>query len=196
MDWRLFRGIYDVSLHHHWVGSFFNGVEKASIPVMLIATAALWLFARPGGDRKWKLAAVSGLGAAALALVVNLVIHASYDRPRPYEAHVIRHPWASSTDASLPSDHASASLAIAFVVLAFDAAVGAVFLVAALLITAGRVFIGAHYPGDISVSLIVALIASFAVVRFARPLAARLVGLVERATDPVLRRVYPKRPVT
>jgi membrane-associated phospholipid phosphatase len=81
-------------------------------------------------------------------------------------------------------------------VLAFDAAVGVVFLVAALLITAGRVFIGAHYPGDISVSLIVALVASFAVVRFARPLAARLVGLVERATDPVLRRVYPKRPVT
>ena len=153
MDWRLFHGIYDVSLHHHWVGSFFNGVEKASIPVMVIATAALWLFARPGGDRKWKLAAVSGLGAAALALVVNLVIHAIHDRPRPYEAHAIRHPWASSTDASLPSDHASASLAIAFVVLAFDTVVGAVFLVAALLIAVGRVFIGAHYPGDIGVSL-------------------------------------------
>jgi undecaprenyl-diphosphatase len=196
MDWRLFHGIYDVSLHHHWVGSFFNGVEKASIPVMVIATAALWLFARPGGDRKWKLAAVSGLGAAALALVVNLVIHAIHDRPRPYEAHAIRHPWASSTDASLPSDHASASLAIAFVVLAFDPVVGALFLVAALLIAVGRVFIGAHYPGDVGVSLLVALAASFAVVRLARPLAAWIVKLVERLTDPVLRRLYPKRPVT
>jgi undecaprenyl-diphosphatase len=196
MDWRLFHGIYDVSLHHHWVGSFFNGVEKASIPVLVIATAALWLFARPGGDRKWKLAAVSGLGGAVMALVINLLIHTLYDRPRPYEAHAIRHPWASSTDASLPSDHASASLAIAFVVLAFDTVVGIVFLVAALLIAAGRVFIGAHYPGDVGVSLVVALVASFVVVRFARPLAAWIVALVERATDPVLRRVYPKRPVT
>jgi undecaprenyl-diphosphatase len=196
MDWRLFHGIYDVSLRHHWLGSFFDGVEKASIPVMVVATVALWLLARPGGERKWKLAAVTGLSAAVVALVVNLVVHTLYDRPRPYESHAFRHPWASSTDASLPSDHASASLAIAFAVLAFDAAVGAVFLAAAVLIAVGRVFIGAHYPGDVGASLLVALAASFVAVRLARPLVALVVRLVERLTDPVLARVYPKRPVT
>ena len=196
MDWRLYHGIYDLSLHHHWLGSFFNGVEKASIPVMVIATAALWLFARPGGDRKWKLAAGSGLGAAALALLVNLVIHSAYDRPRPYETHTISHPWAHSTDASFPSDHASASLAIAFAVLAFDAVAGVLFLVAALLIAVGRVLIGAHYPGDVLASLGVALVAAFVVVRLGRPVVAWLVRVVERATDPILARVYPKRPVT
>jgi undecaprenyl-diphosphatase len=188
MDWRLYHAIYDVSLHHHWLGSFFNGVEKASIPVMIVATVALWFFARPGGDRKWKLAAASGLGAAALALAVNLVLHAIHDRPRPYEAHTIAHPCSSSTDSSFPSDHASASLAIAFAVLAFDTAVGAVFLVAALLITVGRVFIGAHYPGDVLASLVVALVAAFVVVRLVRPLVAALVRLFERLTDPVLSR--------
>jgi membrane-associated phospholipid phosphatase len=96
----------------------------------------------------------------------------------------------------MPSDHASASLAIAFAVLAFDTAVGIVFLVAALLIAVGRVFIGAHYPGDIAVSLVVALVSSFVVVRLARSPVALLVRVVERVTDPVLRRVYPKRPVT
>ena len=197
MDWRLFHAIYDVSLHHHWVGSFFSGVEKASIPVMVIATVLLWVFARPGGDRKWKLAAGSGLLAAALALVVNLVIHTIYNRPRPYESHPsLRHPWSHSTDASFPSDHASASLAIAFAVLAFDATVGAVFLVAAVLIAVGRVFIGAHYPGDVLASFVVAVAVAFAAVRLARPLVAALVRLVERLTDPVLARVYPKRPVT
>jgi undecaprenyl-diphosphatase len=196
VDWRLFHGIYDVSLHHHWVGSLFNGVEKASIPVMVIATVALWLLARPGGDPKWKLAAVTGLGAAALALVVNLAIHTLYDRPRPYESHTFSNPWSSSTDASFPSDHASASLAIAFAVLAFDSAVGAVFLVAAVLIAVGRVLIGAHYPGDVLASLVVALVSAFVVVKLARPLVVWIVRLVERATDPVLGRVYPKRPVT
>src|SRR4051812_22476466 len=141
MDWRLFHAIYDVSLDHHWVGSFFNAIEKASIPVMILATVALWLFARPGENRKWKLAAGSGLAAAALAIVIDTVIHALWDRPRPYESHHIPHPWASSTDAAFPSDHASASLAIAFAVLAFDTLVGSLFLVAALLIAIGRVFI-------------------------------------------------------
>jgi membrane-associated phospholipid phosphatase len=62
------------------------------------------------------------------------------------------------------------------------------FLVAALLITAGRVFIGAHYPGDVVASLAVALVSAFVVVRLARPVVAALVRLFERVTDPVLSR--------
>jgi undecaprenyl-diphosphatase len=190
MDWRLYHAIYDVSLHHHWVGTLFSGIEKASIPFMVIATIALWFLARPGGDRKWKLAAGSGLGAAAVALVSNQVIHAIWDRPRPYETHQISHPWSSATDASFPSDHASASLAIALAVMAFDPIAGAVFIVAAVLIAVGRVLIGAHYPGDIGASLVVAAASAFLVVRFGRSTIAVLVRFVERATDPVLRPLW------
>jgi undecaprenyl-diphosphatase len=191
VDWRLYHAIYDVSLHHHWLGTVFSDVEKASIPFMVIVTVALWLLARPGGDRKWKLAAGSGLGAAAVALVANQVIHAIWDRPRPYVTHpTIHHPWSSSTDASFPSDHASASLAIAFAVLAFDPLAGALFLVAAVLIAVGRVLIGAHYPGDVVASLLVGAASAVLVVRFGRPVIAFLVRLVERATDPVLRPLW------
>jgi undecaprenyl-diphosphatase len=190
MDWRFYHAIYDVSLHHHWVGTLFSAIEKASIPFMVVATIALWFLARPGGDRKWKLAAGSGLGAAAVALVSNQVIHAIWDRPRPYETHQISHPWSSATDASFPSDHASASLAIAFAVVAFDPVVGVVFIVAAVLIAVGRVLIGAHYPGDIGASLLVAAASAFLVVRFGRSTIAVLVRLVERATDPVLRPLW------
>jgi undecaprenyl-diphosphatase len=190
MDWRLYHAIYDVSLHHHWVGTLFNAIEKASIPFMVVATVALWFLARPGGDRKWKLAAGSGLGAAAVAVVCNQVIHAIWDRPRPYETHQISHPWSSATDASFPSDHASASLAIAFAVLAFDPVAGALFLVAAVLIAVGRVLIGAHYVSDIGASLLVAAVSAFVVVRFGRRVVAFLVRFVERATDPVLRPLW------
>jgi undecaprenyl-diphosphatase len=190
VDWRLYHAIYSESLHHHWLGTFFSDIEKASIPFMVVATAALWLLARPGGDRKWKLASGSGLTAAALALVVNLVVHSLWDRPRPYESHAIAHPWTTSTDASFPSDHASASLAIAFAILAFDVPVGVLFLVAAALIAVGRVLMGAHYPGDVGASLVVAAVSAFLVVRFGRPLVAFLVRLVERATDPVLRPLW------
>jgi undecaprenyl-diphosphatase len=190
VDWRLYKDVYTVSLHHHWLGTAFSDLEKVSIPLMIVITAALWLLARPGGDRKWKLASGSGFTAAVVALIVNVVIHSLYDRPRPYESHHISHPWTSSTDASFPSDHASASLAIAFAVLAFDLPVGIVFLVVAVLIAAGRVFIGAHYPGDVGASVLVALAASVLAVRFARPIVAFLVRLVERATDPLLRPLW------
>ena len=186
MDWRAYKAIYDVSLHHHWVGSLFHGIEQASIPFMVVATAALWFLSRPGGDRRWKLASGSGFAAAALAYVVNFVIHAAWDRPRPYEAHTIRHPWSSSTDASFPSDHASLSLAIAFAVFAFDVVAGTVLLVAAVLIAVGRVLIGAHYPGDVLASLGVGLAAALVVLKLARPVVDRVVRLVERISDPLL----------
>jgi undecaprenyl-diphosphatase len=190
VDWRIYKAIYDISLHHHWVGSLFHGIEQASIPFMVVATGVLWFLSRPGGDRRWKLATGNGFAAAALAFVVNFVIHSAWDRPRPYEAHTIRHPWSSSTDASFPSDHASISLAIAFAVLAFDLTAGAVLLVAALLIAVGRVLIGAHYPSDVLASLAVALVAAFVVVRLARPLVDRIVRLVERISDPLLRPLW------
>jgi undecaprenyl-diphosphatase len=190
VDWRVYKAIYDVSLDHHWIGSLFNGIENASIPFMLVVTIVLWLFARPYGDRKWKLAAGSALGAAVLALGVNQIIHALWDRPRPYEDHVISHPWSSSTDASFPSDHASASIAIAVAVFMFDRIVGGLFLVAAGLIAIGRIFVGAHYPADVLASLVVGIASAVVVVKLARPLIAWLVRLVERATDPVLRPLW------
>jgi undecaprenyl-diphosphatase len=193
VDWRIYKAIYDVSLHHHWVGSLFHGIEQASIPFMVVATGALWFLSRPGGDRRWKLASGNGFAAAAVAYVINFVIHSAWDRPRPYEAHAIRHPWSSSTDASFPSDHASVSLAIAFAVLAVDVTAGAVLLAAAILIAVGRVLIGAHYPGDVLASLAVALIVAFVVVRHLRPFVSWVVSLVERVTDPLLRPAWRNR---
>lgn len=190
MDWRVLKAIYDVSTDNHWVGTLFSDVEAASIPVMVIATVALWLLARPGGDRKWKLAAGSALGSAAVALIVNQVVHSIWDRPRPYESHRFPHPWAHSTDASFPSDHTSASFAIAFAVIMIDPLVGAFFLGAAVLIGAGRLFVGAHYPSDVGAGVLIGLATALLVVKLGRPTIGFLVRLVERVTDPVLRPLW------
>ena len=196
MDWRLEHSIYNVSLHHHWVGSLFHGIEAVSIPVMVILTGLLWFLARPGDDRKWKLACGSAYLAAALAYVANFVIHHVYDRARPYEAHAISHPWSSSTDASFPSDHTSLSFAIAFAVLMFDTGVGIFFLAVAAVIGVGRLFIGAHYPGDVLAGVLIGLAAAFVVVKLLQPFVLWVVRWVERVTDPLVARIYPKRPVT
>ena len=194
MDYRTFHWINGVVRHHGWLGSAFNGIEIWGTVLIAIAAAALWLFARPRGDAKWKLAAASALGSGALAYVVNQAIHALWDRPRPYEAHAgVFHPHAHSTDASFPSDHASAAFGIAFAVFLFDRLAGSFFLAGAALIGVGRVIVGAHYPGDVLAGVLVGFGCAVLVVRFAGGFIGRLVRAVERLTDPVLAPLWRRR---
>lgn len=191
LDWRIYKAIYEVSLHHHGIGTAFSDIEKVSIPFMVVVTVGLWLLARPGGSAKWKLAAVGGLGSAALALGINRLISSEiWDRQRPYLTHRIAHPWINSHDPSFPSDHASATFAIAFAVLMFDAVAGGIFLFFALVISVGRLFIGAHYPGDVGAGFLVGLASALVVARLARPAVVVLVRQVQRLTDPVLAPIW------
>lgn len=195
MDWRIYHSINDFIWRHHWLGTFFKAIETYGTILIAVAAFALWFLARPGGDRKWKLAAGSALGAAALGLVVNRIIAALYHRDRPFIAHPSAHVFGPhKTDPSMPSDHATAALAIAVAVLLIDTAVGLVFLALAVLIAIGRVMIGEHYPGDVLVSTVIALVAAFVVVRLGRPVIAVIVRIVERVTDPLLALVWRTRP--
>jgi membrane-associated phospholipid phosphatase len=186
VDYRLYHAIDSFSAHHTWLAHAFNGLETYGVVVFGAAAFALWLLARPGGPRRWKLASASALAAAALALLVNQVISKLWHRDRPYQAHPGAYHLSSSKDPSFPSDHASAAIGIAIAVFLFDRLVGSLFLAAAVLIAIGRVFIGAHYPGDIAASLLVGLGSALLVVRLGRPLLLLLVRGVERLTDPIL----------
>ena len=194
MDYRVYHAINTLVRHHHWLERTFNVVENWGVPLIAVAAFALWLLARPRGDPKWKLAASSALGSAALALAVNQVIGKIWDRQRPYAAHpAVYHPHAHSHDPSFPSDHASAAFGIAFAVFLFDRLVGALFLAVAVLIGVGRVFIAAHYPADILAGCLVGLASALVVVRLARPVVAFLVRLVGRVTDPILAPLWRRR---
>jgi undecaprenyl-diphosphatase len=192
VDWRLYKWIYGLSLHHHWLGTVFYDIEKISIPLMIVITAALWFFSRPGGDRKWKLASGSGFAAAALGYIVAFVIHHIWARPRPYVTHAIRHPWSHATDASFPSDHTTVSFAIAFAVLAIDLPAGVIFVVIAALIGIGRLFIGAHYPSDVLAGIVIGLVVAGVVVRLLPRFVSWVVSYVERVSDPLLRPLWQR----
>ena len=195
VDYRLYHAVNHLVLRHEWLADGWATFENWSVPLLAVATVALWAFARPGGERKWKLASTCALFSAGLALLINQAIATViWHRQRPFAAHPSAHVWgARSHDPSFPSDHASASFAIGFAVLMFDRVVGAVFLAAALAIGVGRVFVGEHYPLDVAAGCLVGLGAALLVVKLARPLIAWLVRLVERATDPVLAPLWRQR---
>jgi membrane-associated phospholipid phosphatase len=194
VDYRVFHAINDFVRHHTWLEHAFNGIETWGTILIAVAAVMLWLLARPRTDRKWKLASASALASGAVAYLANQVIHAIWDRARPYEAHAgVYHPHANSTDAGFPSDHASAAFGIAVAVLLVDPFAGALFLVLAVLIGIGRVIVGAHYPGDVLSALLVGAAAALLVVRMGRPAILYLVRLVERVTDPVLAPLWRRR---
>ena len=158
MDYRLYHAVNSFVLAHSWLGHLVAGIETVAVPLFAVATCALWLLDRPGGPRKWKLASASALASAALALLVARVIGELWTRPRPFATHASAHVWGGrSHDPSFPSDHASAAFAIAFAILLFDQTVGAIFVVAAVVVAAGRVVVGAHYPSDVLGGMLVAL---------------------------------------
>ena len=187
IDYRIYHAINQFVDRHSWLGSGLAFLETWAVPLLAVATFALWLFARPGADRKWKLASSSALAAAALALLVNQLIGKLWHRQRPFSSHPSAHVWGGrSHDPSFPSDHASAAYAIAFAIFLYDRLVGSIFLAAATVIAVGRVFIGAHYPADVTAGLLVGLACALLVVRLGQPILVRVVRLTERITDPLL----------
>src|SRR6266852_8225148 len=132
MDYRVYHSINQFVYQHAWLGRGLSVLETWAVPVLAIATFALWLLARPGGSRRWKLASACALASAALALLINQLIGKLWHRQRPFASHPSAHVWGSrSHDPSFPSDHASAAFAIACTILFFDRLAGSLFMLAA-----------------------------------------------------------------
>jgi membrane-associated phospholipid phosphatase len=175
-----------------WLEDPVSALSGVLVPLFAIATVALWLLARPYGNPRWKLACSSALIAAAIALATNQVISHVWARPRPFTDHpLLTHVLsARTTDPSFPSDHAAAAFAIAFAVLAFSRRAGAVFLAAATLIGLTRIALGMHYPSDVLVGALVGFGAAMLVTTLGCSWVVRVVVLVSRITDPLLRPVW------
>ncbi|HLH70841.1 MAG TPA: phosphatase PAP2 family protein [Candidatus Dormibacteraeota bacterium] len=142
-----------------------------------IALVVLWLLVglwrRSPRDRT---GAVLAALAAGIGLVINAVIAHLWFRPRPFVAHpgtvhlLVRH----TSDASFPSDHAVGAFAIAAVLLSVHRKLGALAIVAALLVAYARVYVGDHYPGDVAAGALVGLVAAWLCAGPIRPFLAAL----------------------
>lgn len=147
-------------------------ITQAGVPVIVAIVVLQWWARRERLHVRH--AAISAGLSFLLGLAINqgllLIIH----RARPYDAGVSHLLIAPSADWSFPSDHATASLAVATAfLLARLPGRGAAFLVLALAVCVSRVFVGTHYVGDVLGGAATGVLAAL-VVRFAYREGSRL----------------------
>jgi undecaprenyl-diphosphatase len=150
-----------------------------------VLTALLWLGDRPGGPVRWRLACLSAVSAAGVALLANRAIGAIWFRERPFTAHPgdVTLVGGKSGDPSFPSDHASAAFAVAFAVFLVSRRAGAAFLGLALAIGLSRIASGLHYPSDVAAGALIGFAAAALVHTLVRRPLARVALLLSRLTD-------------
>jgi membrane-associated phospholipid phosphatase len=167
------------------IGDF---VSTWAVPLFAAATFGLWFVDRPGPWYRWRIAALAGMTAAGLGLVISQVITHFWQRPRPFVAHP--HDAillvAPSSEPSFPSDHAVAAFAIAFAVAFIGRRTGAAFLAGATLIALSRVIAGLHYPGDVLGGAVIGLLSAALVFWLGGDYLAPIVRVVSRFTDPLV----------
>ncbi|MFI1199629.1 phosphatase PAP2 family protein [Streptomyces sp. BHT-5-2] len=127
-----------------------------------------------------------------LAYVANDVVKAFFHEQRPCQTlHdvVTVEPCPGLGDWSFPSNHSAIAASAAIALLLLDRRIGALAVPAALLMGASRVWVGAHYPHDVVVGLVVGSLVAAVLM----PLARRAAPLVERVRETPLRPLVATR---
>src|SRR6266852_8586307 len=145
LDYTLFRSVNGLAGRSGALDAVMIASAKYLPFVFAAALVGYWISWRPRNQRAALLAGVSAL----IALGIGQIMGKLLPRPRPYLSHSITQLIPPSLDTSFPSDHAILGFAVAIMVWKFNRRVGLVLLLLAVVMAFARVFVGAHYPGDV-----------------------------------------------
>ena len=148
LDDRVTHWVILLAAHHSVIDSILITASAWAVPVLAAAVAIQWW---SGEDRRANRHTLVSAGLSfSLALGINQVILLFVHRVRPYDTGVSRLLIERSHDPSFPSDHATATVAIAAAFLLHHAPRRAsLFGAVALLVGFSRVYIGTHYSSDV-----------------------------------------------
>src|SRR5436190_17054712 len=119
MDWSLLHALNNFLASHDAFEDPLVGYERAAQFLFLALIAGLFLIPRGAVRSTFRRGAVAAGASAAVALAIAQVISRLVDRPRPFvdQPHGVHLFAAHAPDPGFPSDHATASFAIAVALL-------------------------------------------------------------------------------
>ncbi len=158
LDYMLFHAVNGLAGRSGALDALMIGSAKYLPIVFALALVALWLSWNARNQRAAFLAGLSAL----IALGLGQLVGKAFPRPRPYLSHPVNQLISPSLDTSFPSDHAILGFAVAIMVWRYNGRAGVVLLIFALVMAIARVFVGAHYPGDVLGGTVLGTITSVA----------------------------------
>lgn len=193
MDWLVVRELNAALVRHDGVEDALALFEHGSLILLALLLAGAFVLSTAPEVRRGAVAA--GL-SAVVALVATRMVGGLVHRPRPFVTHpdqvhnFLRH----VADPGFPSDHATAASAVCVAIALRHRMLGVLLLPPVLVMLAGRVALGAHYPSDIAAGVVLG--ASVAFLAGLRPVAQRTDRIADAAAGLIHRagwRVQPSR---
>jgi membrane-associated phospholipid phosphatase len=162
MDATWYRDVNRFAVHTAWAHGFMTAYATYGVGLFALLVIAGWWYARYRPDAPRAVAAAVWAAAATLIAVgINQLIVAAVRRPRPYVTlHGVEVLVARGHDFTFPSDHAiaaGAATAGLWIIARYGSTIirslAIVGTVLALFLAFARVYVGAHYPGDVAAGL-------------------------------------------
>lgn len=155
VDATWFRDVNAFSRATAWLHAPMAAYATYGVALFALVLLGGWWIARSRGDLRAMTAALWAPLGTLLAVGLNQPLAGAVAEPRPYRAlpHVLVL-VTKSADYSFPSDHAVMAGAVTAGVFLVSRRLGLVSLVLALLIAFARVYVGAHFPGDVLAGLV------------------------------------------
>ncbi|MEV8524158.1 phosphatase PAP2 family protein [Streptomyces sp. NPDC052000] len=182
IDGGLYGDITDFARHTHWLNGPVSAYTSYGVALFAVFMLVGWWYARRK-DASVMAAALAAPFAVVLAYLVNDGIKSVFTEPRPCRAlphDFLIEKCPPMDDYAFPSNHTTVAAAAAVALFLVNRRLGAIASLAALLMAASRVYVGAHYPHDVLVAFVVGTVVALAVTRsarrFATPTVTRLRG--------------------
>ena len=163
MDLYLFHLINQLALKWLWLDIFGKFCAQYLGYVLILL---LFVFLIVNFKKYWKMV-VSAIASAILARLVFVeIIRWLLPRQRPFIANnnvnlLLNH----SASSSFPSGHAAFFFAVSAIVYFYNKKAGILFLIGAFLICLARVFVGVHWPSDVTAGAFVGAFSAWLIFR-------------------------------
>lgn len=181
MDMDLYLWVNRLSARTGWAHGFAKAYADYGIGLFAILLLVAWWKARATSDVKAVSTVVWAGVACLIAIGIAQPLVSAVNRDRPYA----KHPAAlvlvdKSTDPSFPSDHATVSGAIAAGLCLTRRRVRLAAVIVAGVMAFVRVYVGAHYPGDVIAGLAFGAIIALLLSRIVTPLITTILTRMQR----------------
>lgn len=177
VDRRLFLDVNRLARDTPWLHAIMSGYANYGIALFAGLLLAGWWIARRGDRPEAMARALWAPLGTVIALAINQPIVHYVAEPRPYASlgHilVLAH---RSADPSFPSDHSVMAGAVAAGLWLLNRRLAIIATVAAVVMAVARVYIAAHYPGDVAAGLVLGAALSLAGFALQDPVLSRVVA--------------------